>query len=140
MINQVLLLFGILCYIPLETKRILRHPSMGYHSVKQKDCMASNKRIAWRQTIGLHGVKQKDTTMSNKWLPQCQTNGYQRVKQMDTTTSNKWIQQRQTNWYHGVKQKDTCLLYTSPSPRDLSTSRMPSSAWKNFCLKQQWMR
>ena len=24
--------------------------------------------------------------------------------------------------------KFTCLLYTSPSPRDLSTSRMPSSA------------
>ena len=24
--------------------------------------------------------------------------------------------------------KDACLLYTSPSPRDLSTSRMPSSA------------
>ena len=23
-----------------------------------------------------------------------------------------------------------CLLYTSPSPRDLSTTRMPSSAWK----------
>ena len=23
---------------------------------------------------------------------------------------------------------DPCLLYTSPSPRDLSTSRMPSSA------------
>ena len=26
------------------------------------------------------------------------------------------------------KQRDNCLLYTSPSPRDLSTSRMPSSA------------
>ena len=25
-------------------------------------------------------------------------------------------------------QKSICLLYTSPSPRDLSTSRMPSSA------------
>ena len=25
-------------------------------------------------------------------------------------------------------QAKTCLLYTSPSPRDLSTSRMPSSA------------
>ena len=25
-------------------------------------------------------------------------------------------------------QVDICLLYTSPSPRDLSTSRMPSSA------------
>ena len=27
-----------------------------------------------------------------------------------------------------VAQKHSCLLYTSPSPRDLSTSRMPSSA------------
>ena len=26
------------------------------------------------------------------------------------------------------KWSGTCLLYTSPSPRDLSTSRMPSSA------------
>ena len=26
------------------------------------------------------------------------------------------------------KLDETCLLYTSPSPRDLSTSRMPSSA------------
>ena len=28
----------------------------------------------------------------------------------------------------GVREDVTCLLYTSPSPRDLSTSRMPSSA------------
>ena len=27
-----------------------------------------------------------------------------------------------------VEQPYACLLYTSPSPRDLSTSRMPSSA------------
>ena len=27
-----------------------------------------------------------------------------------------------------IEQEGTCLLYTSPSPRDLSTSRMPSSA------------
>ena len=27
-----------------------------------------------------------------------------------------------------VIETNTCLLYTSPSPRDLSTSRMPSSA------------
>ena len=26
------------------------------------------------------------------------------------------------------RAQNTCLLYTSPSPRDLSTSRMPSSA------------
>ena len=27
-----------------------------------------------------------------------------------------------------IKEIKSCLLYTSPSPRDLSTSRMPSSA------------
>ena len=31
----------------------------------------------------------------------------------------EWIAERVFNY---------CLLYTSPSPRDLSTSRMPSSA------------
>ena len=35
-------------------------------------------------------------------------------------------------WFYNSLQEDglpiTCLLYTSPSPRDLSTSRMPSSA------------
>ena len=30
-------------------------------------------------------------------------------------------------WGHSKKEL-ICLLYTSPSPRDLSTSRMPSSA------------
>ena len=29
---------------------------------------------------------------------------------------------------HSTVEGHTCLLYTSPSPRDLSTSRMPSSA------------
>ena len=29
---------------------------------------------------------------------------------------------------NGYPQRYNCLLYTSPSPRDLSTSRMPSSA------------
>ena len=31
-------------------------------------------------------------------------------------------------WNHFRDKKNGCLLYTSPSPRDLSTSRMPSSA------------
>ena len=30
-------------------------------------------------------------------------------------------------WGH-LETLNSCLLYTSPSPRDLSTSRMPSSA------------
>ena len=31
-------------------------------------------------------------------------------------------------WIFPPQADDLCLLYTSPSPRDLSTSRMPSSA------------
>ena len=36
------------------------------------------------------------------------------------------IEQRYVQDKEGIL--DICLLYTSPSPRDLSTSRMPSSA------------
>ena len=32
------------------------------------------------------------------------------------------------NWFSENELSKVCLLYTSPSPRDLSTSRMPSSA------------
>ena len=37
-----------------------------------------------------------------------------------TYPKNGWAEQSDYEWF--------CLLYTSPSPRDLSTSRMPSSA------------
>ena len=35
---------------------------------------------------------------------------------------------KRTSRHGDTPTMDTCLLYTSPSPRDLSTSRMPSSA------------
>ena len=38
--------------------------------------------------------------------------------------AKKWIAKFPGN----MKDTPSCLLYTSPSPRDLSTSRMPSSA------------
>ena len=49
------------------------------------------------------------------------------VKRMRTrlAQSAKNTKRRKTEWH---KVAYTCLLYTSPSPRDLSTSRMPSSA------------
>ena len=51
--------------------------------------------------------------------------------------SNKEMKRTLTTVYDALKEKGYnpinqivgyCLLYTSPSPRDLSTSRMPSSA------------
>ena len=43
-----------------------------------------------------------------------------------------YIMPGNSDWKHHFQPRGTldklCLLYTSPSPRDLSTSRMPSSA------------
>jgi len=42
------------------------------------------------------------------------------VRGVETTAGSKILR--------GFRPPYTCLLYTSPSPRDLSTARMPSSA------------
>jgi len=52
----------------------------------------------------------------------------------------KWMSTKWKNWFaknvgiqwHSMEDLNTyitCLLYTSPSPRDVEESRMPSSAW-----------
>ena len=42
--------------------------------------------------------------------------------------SENWFIDRFSHSRIRAHRKNSCLLYTSPSPRDLSTSRMPSSA------------
>ena len=45
-----------------------------------------------------------------------------------------WLDDKLGGWLPGgvprggSKQKGSCLLYTSPSPRDVEESRMPASA------------
>ena len=39
--------------------------------------------------------------------------------------------------YADTITKNVCLLYTSPSPRDRTRSRMPSSAWKKKKIKKK---
>ena len=46
-------------------------------------------------------------------------------------SQNAWIPT--THWvggflWHYIQRANSCLLYTSPSPRDVEESRMPSSA------------
>ena len=45
------------------------------------------------------------------------------IEQMDHLKISKSIQQKEIKW-----KFNPCLLYTSPSPRDATLSRMPSSA------------
>ena len=44
----------------------------------------------------------------------------------ETTASVRQIEHKQSSRY--IAQVKDCLLYTSPSPRDATLSRMPSSA------------
>ena len=59
----------------------------------------------------------------------------QRVWVVDDDQSIRWVLERafqraeiDVNSFESAEDAISCLLYTSPSPRDLSTSRMPSSA------------
>ena len=51
----------------------------------------------------------------------------QRVQVKAQKTGNRWHFHIRGRKFEDWQLLD-CLLYTSPSPRDLSTSRMPSSA------------
>ena len=69
-------------------------------------------------------------------LSRCKKEGISKVLTISTTLSGfpKIIEIiNQDEMIYGTfgihpHETNTCLLYTSPSPRDLSTSRMPSSA------------
>ena len=76
----------------------------------------SSDQISDLEVVGNHlliatadsGINRRDLT-AQSWIA--------------TWSTNNWLA---SNQIHGLSL--TCLLYTSPSPRDLSTSRMPSSA------------
>ena len=51
-----------------------------------------------------------------------------RYTNTDVRNLNPNFNPRKLNPEYRSDQKDPCLLYTSPSPRDRSISRMPSSA------------
>ena len=58
--------------------------------------------------------------------------GEQKEVMMSITQWDQWCKDN-PDWLRDYSDPSTmpgvgCLLYTSPSPRDLSTSRMPSSA------------
>ena len=57
-----------------------------------------------------------------------------RINRLFGTQANVWIKSERSNPGGSIKDRialamvEACLLYTSPSPRDRTRSRMPSSA------------
>ena len=101
--------------------------------------------------IGIIDETKKIINQYGSNLPLLETIGYKEAKDVIkenlklekaieiTTTKTIQFAKRQKTWFRNKNNpiwlnnknllKDAiCLLYTSPSPRDLSTSRMPSSA------------
>ena len=78
-----------------------------------------------------HGQSWEDVT---GWMCAFQTNDpWGWVDPVTDRIFNVQMQGLETSWIcysddDGLTWVGNCLLYTSPSPRDLSTSRMPSSA------------
>ena len=54
-----------------------------------------------------------------------------------TTTSSTAIALNKVSVDDLIVRFRDCLLYTSPSPRDRTRSRMPSSAWKKKTIRRQ---
>ena len=71
----------------------------------------------WRDRVDLSHLKDASLRKRMKAL----------LERYSTVFEGKLGQINATEHHINLKP-DTCLLYTSPSPRDLSTSRMPSSA------------
>ena len=89
-------------------------------------------------------VMNKTSTPVRQQLAESFRSKYTRISPVDKTTELQFIddyrddmdrafasddvQQLQMSIRTAVKRRSTCLLYTSPSPRDRTRSRMPSSA------------
>ena len=56
------------------------------------------------------------------FMVQCHAGGFARFLYKDTDANRGFVEQQRVGFFA------TCLLYTSPSPRDATLSRMPSSA------------
>ena len=77
----------------------------------------TNKKVSVGLTY-IHGIGDKSA------LNICEKAGIDKDKRVNELLETEVIQIREI--IDGSYK--VCLLYTSPSPRDLSTSRMPSSA------------
>ena len=81
-------------------------------------------------TLTIDGIAKTYTTIIDEYTPTSSFNGFRMDSGTVTLTDYLDSNASTTNSHKLYSSTDssTCLLYTSPSPRDLSTSRMPSSA------------
>ena len=100
-------------------------------ALEQKEAN-SPKRSRWQEIIKLRGkINQVETGRTIQRINQTRNWFFEKINKIDKPLAILTRGHRDSiliNKIRNEKGDITWLLYTSPSPRDLSTSRMPSSA------------
>ena len=87
-----------------------------------------------RSIIVTHGLENGEVNYCLEWDTEKKSNRwtcYQMYADNSTARTSRWYGNPQYPFDPSISSSymfSTCLLYTSPSPRDISGSRMPSSA------------
>ena len=89
----------------------------------------NSKGLELNQAInkGLIGALMADQLMNN-YISSDLLSQFEATNDSETLVDGKNYTDMEHDWDEAFGYLYGCLLYTSPSPRDLSTSRMPSSA------------
>ena len=97
------------------------------HNIKSIDPSKKLAGVIWTCSGEIDETLDKDTSMLSwtNMLSQAPSNSVVICQPNDGTIAHMGELSAETLKYKGVKG---CLLYTSPSPRDVEESRMPSSA------------
>ena len=81
------------------------------------------------KSIEIEAVIDTGATMSVLPMDLIQKLGLEKIDEVNVYADNSVKRKEVYGWVIlEIAGRKACLLYTSPSPRDLSTSRMPSSA------------
>ena len=87
---------------------------------------SASNTLGWRWVAGIQ-TRGKHYLASEWNIKKFTNNRFNKIK-LNETAPPKVSEKTYTIVEQDFSNKNTCLLYTSPSPRDVNRSRMPSSA------------
>eukprot|EP00831_Metopus_contortus_P052102 TRINITY_DN43746_c0_g1_i2.p1 TRINITY_DN43746_c0_g1~~TRINITY_DN43746_c0_g1_i2.p1 ORF type:complete len:148 (+),score=27.59 TRINITY_DN43746_c0_g1_i2:29-445(+) len=90
-----------------------------------KSGLSTARSFSSTQPLNMNLLKQDEVSrISEEMLGAIE----EKIIELSDRIAGATLRKRELQALHRNLQEEICLLYTSPSPRDLSTSRMPSSA------------
>ena len=105
------------------TRQIIENTTVNYWGQTQDTKKIKDELFCDSNTIAKNG-----STLAMSEKNDCVVRAFMVVLDLSYDKTHKWV----TDNFNRVHRKGTytsrCLLYTSPSPRDRTRSRMPSSA------------